>query len=102
MKKYFIFCFLAGMLLLTANKIYAAEEPIHINDEGDYETDVDKFIPQSRVYVKNSVLADKLENAAQKQLNRNKSKDNSQSKLQSKMPKINKNNTNYKKSYKWF
>lgn len=101
MKKYIIFCLFAWVFMLSAINVEAAE-PAYINDDGDYETDVDKFIPQSRVYVKNSVLADKLENAAQKQLHKNNSKDNSQSKLQNKMPKIQKNNTNYKKSYKWF
>ena len=73
---------------------------VYINDEGDYDAEVDKFIPQSRVVVKNSVLADKLENAAQKQLHKNKG--NEKSKIQKKEPLVHKTDANIKKTYKWF
>ncbi len=72
---------------------------VYINDNGDYEADADKFIPQKRVNMKNSVLADKLENNMQRARGNNVQTEQRQ---YNNTNKENSSNPNYRKTYKWF
>ena len=97
-KNIFILTILSVLALsLTASAAYVYE-----NDEGDYKADVDKFIPQKGIKVKNSKLADMMENSTRNAMEGNKSvKQNSPQLFQSQTPKVNETNPN-RKSYKWF
>ncbi len=48
---------------------------VGIDEEGNYTVDVDKYIPSKGVKVKNSRLADMMENGTRKAMNKNKQTD---------------------------
>ena len=70
---------------------------VYVNDNGDYQADTDKFIPQKKTEFKASDLANKLENNMQR-VNRGIEKQNEKSTSNNR----NQTNTNYRKTYKWF
>ncbi len=94
MKKLLLFLIIAFLTVLSANATYVYE-----NKNGEYSTDVDKFIPQSGVKVKTSKLADMMENGTRNAMEGN----NGQSSMQSNQMQNNRrNNQTRKRTYKWF
>ncbi|MBQ9245343.1 hypothetical protein IJ182_03650 [bacterium] len=87
-----------SLTLLGANAAYVYE-----NDNGEYQTDVDKFIPQSGVKVKTSKLADMMENSTRNAMegNSGRTQHNQQQARKSNFMGQNQSNPN-RRSYKWF
>ena len=92
------------LVVLFSFSLCAEATYVYENKDGEYQTNVDKFIPQSGVKVKNSKLADMMENSTRNAMEGNKgNKSRNVSEYQRQQPKfkVNENNPN-RKSYKWF
>lgn len=90
-------------IVLTTGIIFSTltvANAVYINDNGDYEAEADKFIPQKRTQFNASDLANKLENTMQRvngninvpaeEKNYNRNNDSKPT------------NPNYRKTYRWF
>jgi hypothetical protein len=73
---------------------------VYVNDNGDYEAEADKFIPQKRTQFNASELANRLENTMQKangNFNTTTEERNRNNNTTEKPT-----NPNYRKTYRWF
>ncbi len=84
-------------LIFISSSVMA--QSVYINDDGDYAVDADKFIPQTGVRVKNSALADKLENSTRNAMEGKKGKSDEPPTVR-RAPQ--QQNSKFKKTYKWF
>lgn len=94
------FKLLSLVILIFSVCILTANAEVWLNEDGDYQTDADKFVSQKKVKVKTSFLADKMENATRKATNKGgyePDEDNNNNNNEKKST-----NTNYRKTYKWF
>ena len=90
--------FITGIVIITIvfSNALISHALVFVDNEGNYETDVDKYLSQKKVKVNNSTLADKLENTMQR-ANKGLKEQNNKSNMNKK-----ERNTNYRKTYKWF
>ena len=74
---------------------------VYENKDGEYSTDVDKFIPQSGVKIKTSKLANMMENGTRNAMDGTQSQTRASMQVQRRNPS-NQSNQVRKRSYKWF
>ncbi len=72
---------------------------VYLNDNGEYTSDVDKFVPQTGVKVKNSQMANWLENSTKNAMEGNK---NNSQRVKYAGQSQRKSSQTGRKSYKWF
>ena len=94
MKKLLLLTVIIAISVLSANATYVYE-----NKNGEYATDVDKFVPQSGVKVKTSKLADMMENGTRNAMDGNSGQHSSHPRQ---IQNNRHNNPVRKRSYKWF
>ena len=84
-------------IIITSSAVLA--RGVYYTDDGDCAVDVDKFVPQTGVKVKNSYLADKLENGTRNMREGKKGKSETQPTVKRTEEQ---QNTKFKRTYKWF
>lgn len=93
------------MFTVLFSPLFVNAAYVYENKDGAYQTDVDKFIPQSGVKVKTSKLADMMENSTRNAMegnNTNRERKPQQVEQQNGgLLRVNSNNPN-RRSYKWF
>ena len=90
---------LSVIALFIAIPISAYAAAVYLNDNGEYSSDVDKFVPQTGVKVKNSQMANWLENSTRNAMDGNKNNYQKKNAVGQSQRYSSQSN---RKSYKWF